>query len=252
VGSKHIAKSTRLGWGAPPLVTFQFLLFGLLPACIPLGQAQAVGKEGDSLASCGAQGLVDDCEDGNNQTKVVEGRGGYWYTFTEGHGTTVVPQAGAAGGNFAMSPGGVNGSKYAARARGRVAEGEIVFGALGLNFADPKGLYDASRYKGIAFWAKRGPDSSGIVRFNIPDVSTDQDGGICKECFNDFGADIELSEGWQHFVFPWRRLKQLPGWGLPRPHAIKPNKLYGLQWQARQPGADFDIWIDDVELIGCE
>jgi hypothetical protein len=59
-----------------------------------------------NLASCGADGLIDDGEDGNNQTKVVGGRGGYWYTFTEGHGTTVIPEAGEAGGQFAMWPAG--------------------------------------------------------------------------------------------------------------------------------------------------
>jgi endoglucanase len=121
-----------------------------------------------------------------------------------------------------------------------------------MNFVDPMALYDASQYKGIAFWAKKGPGSYGKVRLKVPDVSTHEAGGVCKECFNDFGADITLTESWQHFVFPWRKLRQLPDWGSPRPHSIKPNKLFGIQWQVNQPGADFDIWIDDVEFIGCE
>ena len=47
--------------------------------------------------------------------------------------------------------------------------------------------------------------------------------------------------------------------GLAKAHAtgifqrdIKPAKLFGIQWQVNKPGADFDIWIDDVEFIGCE
>ncbi len=206
----------------------------------------------EHLASCGSEGLIDDCEDGNNQTKVVSGRGGYWYTFTEGHGTTVESEAGAGVGMFSMSSGGLHGSKYAANAHGHVTDGEIVFGGVGVNFVDPMGLYDASKYKGIAFWAKKGPGSYGQVRFNVPDVSTHKAGGICRDCFNDFGADITLTESWQHFVFPWRKLKQQPDWGAPRPHAIKPDRLFGLQWQVSQPDADFDIWIDDVEFVGCD
>ena len=70
----------------PLLVT---ILLAVAPACIMPGQTPAVGSTGESLASCGADGLIDDGEDGNNQTKVVGGRGGYWYTFTEGKGTTI-------------------------------------------------------------------------------------------------------------------------------------------------------------------
>ena len=241
--------STRaqLGWGLPLLTT----LF-VLPACIAPGQVPAIGGAGEELASCGADGLIDDGEDGNNQTKVAGGRGGYWYTFADQSGTTVTPEAGANGGTFAMSPGGVNGSKYAANVRGHIGHGHMVFGAMGFNFVDPKNMYDASQYKGIAFWAKKGPGSYAKVRLKVPDVSTDEDGGVCKECFNDFGADLTLSESWQHFVFPWRKLHQLPDWGSPRPHAIKPQKIFGMQWQVDQPGADIDIWVDDVEFIGCE
>jgi hypothetical protein len=57
---------------------------------------------------------------------------------------------------------------------------------------------------------------------------------------------------WQHYAFTWRKLRQLPDWGSPKPHAIKPNKLFGMQWQVNKAGADFDIWVDDVEFIGCE
>jgi endoglucanase len=213
------------------------------------GQTPATGEAAEMLGSCGPGGLIDDFEDNNNQTKTTAGRGGYWYTFADQGGTRVEPEA---GGPFAPSPGGANGSRYAAHVTGQVGTGQVVFGALGVNLTDPKGPYDASKYKGVSFWAKRGPDSYARVRFKAPDVSTDPDGGVCSDCYNDFGADIELTEAWQHFISPWRRLKQLPSWGAPRPHAIKPNKLFGLQWQVNRPGASFDIWVDDVEFIGCD
>jgi endoglucanase len=228
-------------------------LLVLASACIMPGKTPDIGR-GPQLVTCGADGLVDDGEDGNNQTKSAGGRGGYWYTFKDewpGSGTTVTPEAGSEGGSFAMSPGGANGSKYAANAKGRVGRGQIVFGALGMNFVDPMALYDASSYKGVSFWAKKGPDSYGKVRFKVPDVATHKEGGVCTECFNDFGADITLTESWQQFAFPWRKLRQLPDWGSPKPHMIKPGKLFGMQGQVNQPGADFDIWIDDVEFL-CE
>ena len=236
-----ISRTIQLGWGVILLCAYS--------ACIMPGQTPAVGNAGESFASCGADGLIDDVEDGSSQVKVVAGRSGYWYTYKDQVGTTVIP---AAGGQFDMSRGGVNGSKFAANLRARVGRGEIVFGGMGLNLVDPKSPYDASKYKGVAFWAKKGPNGSGRVRFKIPDTSTDEAGGVCRDCSNDFGVDIELGEFWQHFAFPWRRLKQLPGWGAPRPRAIKPNRIFGLQWQVNQQGADFDIWVDDVEFIGCE
>jgi endoglucanase len=216
------------------------------------GKTPAIGGAGEELGACGADGLIDDGEDGNNQTKPAGGRGGYWYTFADETGTAVTPEAGAKGGTFAMSPGGANDSKYAANVKGHVAQGQVVFGAMGLNFVDPKNAYDASKYKGVSFWAKKAPGSYGQVRFKVPDISTDGDGGVCTECFNDFGANLSLTELWQHFVFTWRKLRQLPDWGSPKPHAIKPNKLFGMQWQVNKAGADFDIWVDDVEFVGCE
>jgi hypothetical protein len=213
------------------------------------GQTPAIDNPGEHLASCGASGLVDDLEDGSSQIRVVAGRSGYWYTFADHAGTTVSP---VEGGQFDMSPGGVNGSKFAAHMHGRVGYGTVVFGGMGLNLVDPKGPYDASKYKGVGFWAKKGPEGTGRVRFKIPDSSTDASGGVCRDCSNDFGVEIELGEVWQHFAFLWRGLKQLPDWGSPRPRAIKPSKLFGMQWQVNQQGADFDIWVDDVEFIGCD
>ncbi|HEY5285234.1 MAG TPA: hypothetical protein VIM14_20740 [Polyangia bacterium] len=220
-----------------------------LSACGTLGQPPSADNAAEAFTSCGADGLIDDVEDGSSEIKVTDGRGGYWYTYKDQVGTIVSPPA---GGQFEMSPGGVNESKFAAKMHVRVGYGEVVFGGMGLNLVDPRSPYDASKYKGVAFWAKKGPSGSGRVRFKIPDTSTDEQGGVCRDCSNDFGVDIELGESWQHFAFPWRRLKQLPDWGAPRPRAIKPSKIYGLQWQVNQPGGEFDVWVDDVEFIGCD
>jgi endoglucanase len=112
-------------------------------------------------------------------------------------------------------------------------------------------MYDASKYKGISFWAKKGPGSTGNVRLKVPDVSTDPDGKMCKECFNDFGLDLQLTEEWTQYTIPFTSMKMMKGWGSPRADGIDPSKLYGMQWQVNEPGAKFDIWIDEIAFTGC-
>ena len=204
--------------------------------------------KGAALKECGPTGQIDDFEDNNNQNLVVDNRGGYWYTFADKTGTTVWPEVGDAGGTFTPSEGGYN-SKYAAEFKGKIGTAAIVFGAVGMNFQDPKATYDASKYEGVTFFAKRGPNSTGKVRLKIPDKYTDPEGGVCSECFNDFGVDLNLSEQWTRYVLPFRDLKQLEGWGAPRKPHIDPTTLFGMQWQVNVPGADYDMFVDNVAFI---
>jgi hypothetical protein len=195
--------------------------------------------------------LIDDGEDQNNQVIVQEGRSGYWYTFVDDSGSTIEPQAGTKGGGaFTMSPGGANGSAYAARMSGQVGAGGIVYCGMGFNFTDPKDVYDASKYGGIAFYAKK-VGGVGKVRLKIPDVSTDPDAKKCKECYNDFGANVELTGTWTEYVLPFHAAKQEEGWGSPLVPSITPSIIYGVQWQVNVPGSPYDIWVDDVKFVGC-
>jgi endoglucanase len=198
------------------------------------------------------QGLLDDGEDNNNQTAVVGGRGGYWYTFVDDAGTTVTPEAGSRGGTFAMSPGGANGTAYAARFHGKIAaSGPVIFSGMGMNFVDPKGAYDASKFGGISFWAKKAPGTTGKVRIKVPDNNTDPDGGVCSECFNDFGMDLKLTDNWQKFTIPFFAMKQMKGWGKPRKSEIDSKTVYGIQFQVNDPGQDYDIYVDEIQFTGC-
>ena len=203
----------------------------------------------NSVKSCGPDGIIDDGEDGNNQVSDAGGRGGYWYTFLDKAGSSISPKTEAQGGKFAMAQGGANRSQYGANAKGKIATGEIVYGGVGLNFLDPKSPYDAGKFEGISFWAKRGPGSTGKVRLKVPDDNTDPDGKICSACFNDFGKDLSLTEGWTRYAISFADMRQLGGWGAPRPARIDAQKIYGVQWQVNQPGAAFDISIDDIEFI---
>ncbi len=199
-----------------------------------------------------AEGIISDGESNNNQVNAIKGRGGYWYTFVDKGGSSVTPTSGDQGGTFTMSEGGANGTKYSAHMTGSVGGGDPAYVGMGFNFVDPKGQYDATKYKGISFWAKKGPGSTGNVRLKVPDVSTDPDGKVCNDCFNDFGADLVLTEEWQQFTIPFEAMKQMKGWGSPHPAGIDPSKVYGMQWQVNEKGSKFDIWVDEISFTGCQ
>ena len=212
----------------------------------------ATRESAEGKACPPAEGAISDGEAGNNQVNPIKGRGGYWYVFADKQGSEVTPMPGDQGGTFSMSEGGAKGTKYAARMQGTVGGGDLVYVGMGFNFVDPKGQYDASKYKGVSFWAKKGPGSVANVRLKVPDVATEPDGKICSDCYNDFGADLTLSEEWQQFTIPFSAMKQMKGWGSPHPAAIDATKLYGMQFQVNEKGGKFDIWVDEIEFTGCE
>jgi endoglucanase len=241
----------NLGWSILALGLCSLLAFSCRP------KAGAGGEEGGGLpppekaaTPCGPEGMIDDLEDNNNQVMVQAGRSGYWYTFVDEAGSTIEPTAGAKGGTFTAAEGGANGSAYAGRFKGTVGNGAIVYCGLGANLTDPKDAYDATKYGGISFFAKKGP-GTGKVRLKVPDVSTDPQGNVCKECFNDFGVELEFTETWTKYVVPYSVMKQQQGWGKPLVGSINPSKLYGVQWQVNVPGQSYDIWIDDLAFRGC-
>jgi endoglucanase len=211
--------------------------------------APAPGPTTVSEKDCPADYVIDDAEDNNNQILVQKDRKGYWYTFVDKAGSTLSPPAGT---KFIMSAGGPRDSHHAARMMGKVSgNGDPLFAGMGFSFANPKGTYDASAYTGISFWAKVGAGSTKTVRLKVPDVDTDPDGKRCSECFNDFGADLTLTDKWQKYTIPFATMKQMEGWGSPSPATIDKSKLYGIQWQVAAQGASYDIWVDDVQFTGC-
>jgi endoglucanase len=222
----------------------------LAPAvgCIPDSPAASGGGVASAAdgKKCPPDGVIDDSEDGNNNVSLKKGRNGYWYTFLDKAGSTITPANGVA---FPMAAGGANGSTHAAHASGKIGGGAIVYAGMGLNFVDPKGVYDASAYKGVSFFAKAAAPIK--IRLKVPDGDTDPDGKVCTECFNDFGQDIDLTTAWTKYVVTFASMSQLAGWGAPHPSSIDSSKLFGLQFQVNSPGADYDIWVDDIEFTGC-
>ncbi|MFV8752903.1 glycoside hydrolase family 9 protein [Nannocystaceae bacterium ST9] len=203
----------------------------------------------DAVA-CTRAAVIEDGENNDHQVVLHADRNGYIYTF-RGADTQIEPTAGLDGGVFTMSLGGANGSQYAARMHGTIGSDDGAFAGLGFNFSEPVAGFDASKYEGISFFARRGADSTASVRLKLPDRATSPEGGECTECYNDFGADLELEEEWQHYVFRFEELAQLPDWGAPRPASVDAAALHGIQLQATGAGAKFDVWIDDLAFLGC-
>jgi hypothetical protein len=193
------------------------------------------------VPACGAVGLIEDGEDGDNRILQRDGRGGYWFTFQDSSGSKIEPA-----GQFKMGAPGRD-SARAARMRGHMASsGSSIYAGMGFQLSDPAGAYDASPYTGVTFWAK-GP---GRVRFEMPDVNTAPGGGRCKDCYNDNGVVIALESEWRKYTIRFDWLEQRPGWGDPAPGLTK-SEVYAMEWEFGGAGRDFDISIDDIAFV-CE
>ena len=241
-------------------MTTDVLVFGLSALALVAGSgcrkrisatSEDVKSSPEGKACPASEGMISDGEANNNQVNPVKDRGGYWYTFVDKSGSTVTPTSGDQGGTFTMAPGGANGTQFAAHMTGQLSSGDTVYAGMGLNFQEPKGAYDATAYKGISFWAKKGPGSTGKLRLKVPDTNTDPDGKVCKECFNDFGMDLTLTDEWTQFVVPYIGMTQMKDWGSPRMPGVDSSRIYGLQFQVNEKGAAFDVWVDEIQFTGC-
>lgn len=229
------------------------VLVPLIGALGMVGGCDSFGKKPESekpvaMKECDPEGQIEDFEDNNNQINLAGERGGYWYTYSDKEGSTIWPIEGDKGGTFTLVEGG-NNSKYAATMKGRLAGASVVYAAMGLNFQDPKEPYDASKYLGITFFAKRSSGSTSKLIIKLPDGNTDPDGQVCSACYNDYGYTITVSEQWQRYVLPFRDMRQEPFWGSPRKPHIDPSKLFAIHWEAKTPGAEFEFTVDDIAFI---
>jgi endoglucanase len=201
-----------------------------------------IAKETE-MSSC-LNGLLDDAEDGNTQVAIADGRDGYWFAFVDTWGSVMEPK-----NKFVMAKGGFpeGKSQFAANVKGKLAEaGDSVYAGFGFAFTNPKTPFDISKAKGIRFWAK-GP---GKIRFKIPDRNTDPVGDRCTDCYNDFGVDIYLQDTWMRYTVPFDAMTQHPGWGDRAP-SVDADGAFAVQWQYDTPGGAYDIWVDQIELVGC-
>lgn len=187
-------------------------------------------------------GLLDDFEDGDTQLPKIADRGGYWFTSHDPNGSVIDPTP------FTMADQGA-GSEKSLHVFGQTSSDNGAWGVLvGANFVE-QGFYDASKYAGISFKAKVGGNSSKSVRFNVADVHTHPDGGVCKQCWNHFGKDLELTNEWKEYKISFVELAQQNGWG-DRYASLTPSKVNAFSWVFNH-GQAFDLWVDDVRFLEC-
>ena len=188
-------------------------------------------------------GLLDDGEDGDTQIVKFGERDGYWFSFVDTWGSELDER------RFRFVEGGKDStSKYAARLSGTLApSGESLYAGIGFAFTNPKTPFDISEAEGIRFWAK-GP---GKVRFKITDRNTDPQGDRCTDCYNDFGVDLFLQDQWLRYTIPFEKMTQQGSWGDRAP-GLDVEGAFAVQWQYDTAGQKFDIWVDDIALVGCK
>ena len=213
------------------------------PISDPVANVPPTCKNGTKPA---ATGLVDDLEDGDGKAAALGGRDGIWWVGKADHAKIEIPA-----GAVKPSEGGAAGGKRGMHFVGKTDNSDPWGAAIGVNFLTSGGFYDASKYAGVAFKIKSAKPNID-VRLKINDVNTHPDGGKCKkECFNAFGREMILGTEWKDMTLMWSELTQQSDWGDVRPPMIDPSKVKDIEWQV-WPGADFDLWIDDVRLLECQ
>lgn len=219
-----------------------------------LGTMGSGGTSGADAPSTGpttvVASMIDDMEDNDGSINTLDGRVGAWYSYNdETAAGTQTPPAKTAGFPMAALDPPRGDSHFAAETTG---SGFTTWGA-GIGFdlnndGTTKHPYDASAYRGIAFWAKAGPDGIGAVRVNVQDVQTAPEGGVCdktatKGCNDHRGSNISLTKDWKQFTLPFDKMKQI-GFGMAYPD-FKTDQLFAIQFQV---GANvkFDFYLDDI------
>lgn len=193
----------------------------------------------EATASTGAcrDLLLDDLEDGDARSSGSPGSSGSWASFKDTDGTSMSPEP------FAVAAEGAQGSKHAAHIAGKTGNGRATW--AGIELESQAGTpYDLSPWARVCFRAR----GSGRARFDVLDVNTAPAGGICQQCYNNFGAFFSLTPSWQEHCVAFDEMTQAGRWGDPQPAVVR-EKAYSLSWTMRERTTDYDLWIDDVRLV---
>ena len=256
------------------------------------GQGNTGGSGGTGTVGCPdaskADDLISDFKT-DNSIAAADGRQGGWYVYGDDAPTAMFnpPKTDpypidAANGNSCSGAGSLH-----LKGTGFAKWGA----ALGTDFKPrvvgmPKPTYDATKYKGIAFWAK-GSAEIKHVQVKFPDINQDPEAALvaANACIYTAGSQYNCSpyvvvfgaEGPAAPLFTkyattkidatWRRFEVLfadarqdpgnPGYSAPPADKLDVAHLTGMaiQVNANYDAAgvasanDFEIWIDDVEFI---
>jgi polyhydroxybutyrate depolymerase len=108
---------------------------------------------------------------------------------------------------------------------------------------------DGSAHTGVRFRAR----GQGHLRLILatPDQTPVSEGGSCQlsgeNCFDQAGADFELTQDWQVLSFPFCLLRP-EGWGVsPSGFELDVRQLTALHFRLTH-SAPVELWLDDVEF----
>ncbi len=179
--------------------------------------------------------MIEDFEDGDQNILAEEGRGGAWYTLTDG----------TAGENSGLLI--VDGGATASQKAGFISASGYTWWGGGFGFpftpgGDAREPYDGSAYNGIRFFAKADQPMDLIVA--VLDGNTTEQGGVCSQCNDHFRTSFFIETEWKEYAVSWVELSQM-GWGAPQRNSLNPSALYGVQFQW---GANVSIglFLDDI------
>jgi hypothetical protein len=202
--------------------------------------------------------LIDDLESNTAFLPAISGRGGPWYTYNDGTAGGMQWPVPWPAGTFMPSdtmPAFANpvtgaSSMYSARTYGA---GFTNWGAgLGFLFVPSTAQgsprpYDASAYKGIAFWSFS--SIAGPIQVTLSDTNTNSQVGACgapSEC-DPFGTLVKLPPSlWTLATVDFSTLTQ-GMWGKRYP-ALDTRTLMNMNFQV-YPGGKFDFEVDDIYFI---
>jgi endoglucanase len=108
----------------------------------------------------------------------------------------------------------------------------------------PLKTYDASRFKGIAFFARVESGTTPNLRFNISSFGTEDEDGCEDMCHDRYGVPLVLNTSWAEYIIDFSRCEQM---GFGKPVDFDPSQLYGLEF-ATPKNARFAVWIDDIRF----
>ncbi len=216
------------------------------------------GDSGGSGGSSGGEGgsggtgpvktytyeLLDDFEDGDAAGKVSGGRNPMWFLFKDTTTAGVLLPAVLEGATIPAAD---------AEARPNSAFGLFIsatgftsWGAgVGVDFVNPKDVYDASAYAGIRFYAKA-TTTWKQVRLNVSQKLTDASQKLCTKCDDHLGVALNLTDQWKEYKVLFADLSR-EGWG-DKIDVLHLDQLLGVMFLVK-PNRSVDFWIDDMSLM---
>ncbi|HKP61253.1 MAG TPA: hypothetical protein VJV78_31210 [Polyangiales bacterium] len=200
--------------------------------------------------------VVADFEEGTGAVLQVGGRGGGFYMYNDGTGmqnppTGMLPPAVSMNRCMSKYALCMSGKNFMTWGAGMGTDLAPTSGGMGMG---AKQTYDASKYKGVAFWAKSNGPGTTSVRVSFKDSNTAPEGGKCdmtakagaEQCNDDWGKSVTFTPEWTPAMVSFAEIKQ-SGWGKAFT-AFEDKSVYSIQFQVSQ-GVDFDVCIDDLQFL---